>query len=284
MPSQLYTTRTQLHSPCYNPNSMDECNPIEVNQRTTQEPRRFSHIKMSPVLWGLLVVFLITLTATVYLTYSVVRDATAARFSVSTPPGLTLTESPDIQAGINITAPLQAENGPAPIPWDGANRVTIMVFGMGACGDCLPGDPTQTDSMMLLTMDPVSRTAGILSIPRDLWVNIPGFDYGKINQAYYLGELYNLTGGGPGLAIQTVEDLFGIDINYYARVDFSAFENFIDEIGGIDVDVPYELSVDPIGPHNTATLPQGVQKLDGATSLAYARSREPFGAGFERAH
>src|SRR4030065_1752758 len=137
--------------------------------------------------------------------------------------------------------------------------------------------------MMLLTMDPVSRTAGILSVPRDLWVNIPGFDYGKINTAYYLGEMYNLTGGGPGLAVQTVEDLLGIDINYYARVDFSAFENFIDEIGGIEVDVPYELSVDPIGPHNTVTLPQGVQKLDGATSLAYARNRETFGADFDRA-
>lgn len=283
MPSQLYTTRTQLHSPCYNPNSMDEYNPIEVDQRTTQEPRRFSHIKMSPVLWGLLVVFLITLTATVYLTYSVVRDATAARFSVSTPPGLTLTESPDIQAGINITAPLQAENGPAPIPWDGANRVTILVFGMGACGDCLPGDPTQTDSMMLLTMDPVSRTAGILSIPRDLWVNIPGFDYGKINQAYFIGEVYDLPDGGPGLALQTVEDLLGIDINYYAQVDFSAFEEFINEIGGIDIEVPYEISVDPIGQHNTVTLPQGVQHLDGPVALAYARNRDTFGADFDRA-
>jgi LCP family protein required for cell wall assembly len=137
--------------------------------------------------------------------------------------------------------------------------------------------------MMLATMDPVSRTVGLFSIPRDLWVNIPGFGYGKINTAYYLGELYDLTGGGPALAMQTVEELLGVEINYYAQIDFSAFENFIDEIGGINVNVPYELSVDPIGPHNTVTLPEGIQHLDGPTALAYARNRETFGADFDRA-
>jgi LCP family protein required for cell wall assembly len=136
---------------------------------------------------------------------------------------------------------------------------------------------------MLLTMDPVSRTAWILSIPRDLWVNIPGFDYGKINTAYYLGELYDLEGSGPGLGVRTVEELLGVDINYYAQVDFSAFENFISEIGGIEVDVPYEITVDPVGPHNTVTLQPGVQTLDGPTALAYARNRETFGADFDRA-
>ena len=143
--------------------------------------------------------------------------------------------------------------------------------------------PPRTDTMILFTVDPINRTAGLLSIPRDLWVNIPGFDYGKLNTAYYLGELYDQPGGGPGLAVQTVEDLLGVDINYYAQVDFSAFENFIDEIGGVEVEVPYEISVDPIGPHNTVTLQPGVQKLDGPTALAYARNRETFGADFDRA-
>ena len=136
---------------------------------------------------------------------------------------------------------------------------------------------------MLLTLDPVSRTAGMLSIPRDLWVNVPGFDYGKINTAYYLGEMYKLPGGGPALAEQTVNELLGVDTNYYAQIDFSAFENFIDQIGGIDVEVPYELTVDPIGPGNTVTLPAGVQHLDGPTALAYARNRDTFGADFDRA-
>jgi LCP family protein required for cell wall assembly len=218
----------------------------------------------------------------VYLTYTVVHDATAARLDSTNLQALSLTEAPNFEPGVNITAPLQSENGPSPIPWDGANRVTILVMGLDY-RDWEGDGPSRTDTMMLLTMDPVSRTAGILSIPRDLWVNIPGFDYGKINTAYYLGELYDLPGGGPGLAIQTVEELLGIDINYYAQVDFSAFENFIDEIGGIEVDVPYELTVDPVGPHNTVTLQQGLQKLDGPTALAYARNRETFGADFDRA-
>ena len=136
---------------------------------------------------------------------------------------------------------------------------------------------------MLFTLDPVARTAGILSIPRDLWVNIPGFDYGKINTAYYLGELYQLPGGGPGLAIQTVEALLGVPINYYAQVDFVAFENFIDEIGGVEVDVPYEMTVDPIGPDNSVTLDAGLQVLDGPTALAYARNRDTIGGDFDRA-
>jgi LCP family protein required for cell wall assembly len=238
---------------------------------------------MSPVMWGLLLIFLVTLAATVYLTYSVVRNAAASHLSASNLPGLSLTEQPFANnPEINVNAPLQSDNGPEPVPWDGANRVTILVMGLDY-RDWEGEGPSRTDSMMLLTMDPVSRSAGMLSIPRDLWVNIPGFDYGKINTAYFLGELYNLPGGGPGLAIQTVEALLGLDINYYAQIDFAAFENFIDEIGGVDVEVPYEMTVDPIGPGNTVTLEQGVQHLDGPTALAYARNRDTIGSDFDRA-
>jgi LCP family protein required for cell wall assembly len=237
---------------------------------------------MSPVLWGLLVVFIVILSATVYLTYTVVRGATASQFGLRTPEGLALGEIPEFQKDVNINQPLQEGSGPSPIPWDGANRVTILVMGLDL-RDWEGEGPSRTDTMMLLTMDPVSRTAGLLSIPRDLWVNIPGFDYGKINTAYYLGELYDLSGGGPALAINTVEELLGVEINYYAQIDFAAFENFINEIGGIDVQVPYEISVDPIGPHNTVTLGEGAQHLDGPTALAYARNRDTFGGDFDRA-
>jgi LCP family protein required for cell wall assembly len=283
MPQEYTTSRTQTPAPCYNPKSMNQYNPIEDNPRYPEKARRPAPITMSPVMWGLLVIFLIALSATVYLTYSVVRNATAARNNLTNPPALSLTESPPgNQPGVNVNAPLQAESGPTPIPWDGANRVTILVMGLDY-RDWEGEGPSRTDTMMLLTMDPVSRTAGILSVPRDLWVNIPGYGYGKINTAFYIGQLYNLPGGGPGLAVQTVEELLGVDINYYAQVDFSAFENFIDEIGGIDVEVPYELTVDPIGPGNTVTLQPGTQHLDGPTALAYARNRDTFGADFDRA-
>ncbi|HSB64941.1 MAG TPA: LCP family protein [Anaerolineales bacterium] len=283
MPQEFSIPRTQKRSPCYNPTSMDKYNPIIGNRRPPAIAQRTSRFTKSPVMWGLLVIFLITLTATVYLTYSVVHDAAASRFNNSNLPGLSLNEQPfSNNPEINIESPLQANSGPEPIPWDGANRVTVLVMGLDY-RDWEGEGPSRTDSMMLVTMDPVSRTAGMLSIPRDLWVNIPGFDYGKINTAYFLGELYNLEGGGPGLAIRTVEDLLGIDINYYAQIDFAAFENFIDQIGGVDVEVPYEMTVDPIGPGNTVTLQQGVQHLDGPTALAYARNRETIGSDFDRA-
>ncbi len=234
-------------------------------------------------MWVLLVIFLVTLAATVYLTYSVVHNAVASRANPNQPESLTISDNPFANnPDVNVNAPLQSTNGPAATPWDGANRVTILVMGLDY-RDWEGEGPSRTDTMMLLTMDPVSRTAGMLSIPRDLWVNIPGFDYGKINTAYFLGELYNLEGGGPGLAIKTVEDLLGVDINYYAQIDFAAFENFINEIGGVDVEVPYEMTVDPIGPANTVTLPQGPNHLDGPTALAYARNRDTIGSDFDRA-
>lgn len=283
MPQQFSISRSQLPSTCYNPTSMEEFNPTEPTRRTDRRPRRSSTLKMNPVLWGLLVVFIITLAATVYLTYSVVKGATTESLVQSTKPALSLTEgAPANQLPVNENAPLQSENGLAPIPWDGANRVTILVMGLDY-RDWEGEGPSRTDSMMLVTMDPVSRTAGMLSIPRDLWVNVPGYDYGKINTAYYLGELYNLPGGGPGLAVKTVEELLGIDINYYAQIDFSAFENFIDQIGGIDVEVPYEMTVDPIGPGNTVTLQPGMQHMDGPVALAYARNRDTWGSDFDRA-
>ncbi len=238
---------------------------------------------MNPVMWVLVVIFVAVLSATVYLTYSVVKNVTAARNPVTTPQAFSGSSEQITQPPVNENTPLQSDNGPTPIPWDGANRVTMLIMGLGACGDCEEGDPTQTDTMMLVTMDPTSRTAGMLSIPRDMWVNIPGYGYGKINQAYFIGEVYDLPGGGPGLAVQTVEEFLGIDINYYAQIDFSAFESFIDEIGGIDVDVPFEMPVDPIGPHNTVTLTQGVNHLDGPTALAYARNRDTWGDDFARA-
>jgi LCP family protein required for cell wall assembly len=143
--------------------------------------------------------------------------------------------------------------------------------------------PSRTDTMILFTLDPATHSAGILSIPRDLWVNIPGFDYAKINTAYFLGEGYQVEGGGPGLAMQTVEEFLGIQIDYYAQVDFNAFVGFIDEIGGIDVNVPEAIEVDPIGPGNTVILDAGVQHLDGATTLAYARARNTPGGDIDRA-
>ena len=256
---------------------------MEVQQPRPRRRRR--PFKMTPVMWGLLAAFLVTACVTSYLTFVAVRAVFAGLSGATsnpTPELVEATATPEPLDEDMLKLRLQSEAGPTPQPWDGANRVNILVMGLDL-RDWEGEGPSRTDTMILFTLDPVTRSAGMLSIPRDLWVYIPGFDYGKINTAYYLGEAYDTPGGGPGLAIQTVEQLLGVPINYYAQVDFYAFERLIDEIGGIEVEVPYEMSVDPLGPGNTVTLPAGLQELDGPTALAYARNRDTIGGDFDRA-
>ena len=143
--------------------------------------------------------------------------------------------------------------------------------------------------MIVLTFDPVSQTAGMLSIPRDLWVEIPGFGHDKINNAYALGEGNRLPGGGPGLAVKTVEQFLGITINYYAQIDFGAFERFIDIIGGVKIDVPTDTRVELIGDTRTdcpiggcTLIKSGRQVLSGEYALAYARARHSGNGDFDR--
>jgi len=123
----------------------------------------------------------------------------------------------------------------------------------------------------------------MLSIPRDLWVDIPGFGYDKINTAYFLGEANKLPGGGPGLAAKTVEQLLGVPIPYYAVVSFDAFVKLVDEIDGIDVFVPYRIEIDPRGDNNTVFLKEKAYHFDGQMALAYARDRHHTGGDVDRA-
>jgi len=238
------------------------------------------------LLIGLVVAFLLVGVLTVWLTFSAVKDMVAS-WNLTGLPGVVL-EDPQAAAPIpeELTAqgevPLQSAGGPPSVPWDGNSRINVLVMGMdsrAAESDDIP----RTDTMILFSLDPQSRTAGMLSIPRDLWVEIPGFDYSKINTAYRLGEVYNIAERGPGLALITVENLLGMEIDYYAMVDFNAFEDFIDELGGITVNVPVKIVVDPLGKHNTETLKAGENLLPGYLALAYARSRNSSGSDFDRA-
>jgi LCP family protein required for cell wall assembly len=169
-----------------------------------------------------------------------------------------------------------------PQPWAGSERVTILVMGLDF-RDWVAGEGSpRTDSMMLVTFDPLTRQAGMLSIPRDLWVEIPGFGHNRINTAYMFGEASRLPGGGPGLAMQTVEDLIGVPIQYFAVIEFSTFERMIDEIGGIDVLVRERMKISPIG-RQSFWLEAKPYHLDGAEALAYARVRKGAGDDFGRA-
>jgi polyisoprenyl-teichoic acid--peptidoglycan teichoic acid transferase len=170
-------------------------------------------------------------------------------------------------------------------PWDGESRFTILMMGL----DRRPGESGlayRTDTMMVVSMDPATDSIGILSIPRDLYVPVPGYnEYQRINSAMVLGELQR-AGNGPTLAMQTVQSNLGIRINDYVAVDFQAFINFVDTIGGIEITTNYTIN-DPAYPNmyygfDPFYLPAGTHQLDGATALKYARTRHG-SSDFQRA-
>jgi LCP family protein required for cell wall assembly len=217
-----------------------------------------------------------TLLAASYLVYIAVRDYVASQ------QVFTLADS---------TLPLVTTPEPnaTPLPelpqWNGHERVNVLVMGI----DQREGEegPWRTDTILLLTLDPVTMSAGMLSIPRDLWVNIPGYDeQNRINTAHYFGDAYAYPGGGPALARDTVTWNLGVPIHFYVRVNFTAFETVIDEIGGIDLDIPETID-DPYYPdegygYDPFYLEAGQQHLDGKTALKYARTRATFGGDYDR--
>ncbi|GMR09406.1 MAG: LCP family protein [Anaerolineae bacterium] len=166
--------------------------------------------------------------------------------------------------------------------WNGVDRINILLLGLDFRDWETGNGPPRTDTMMLVTIDPIAKTAGMLSIPRDLWVEIPGFEHNRINTAYFLGEANRLPGGGPSLAMATVENLLGVNVNYYALLEFSTFERMIDEIGGVEVLVPERMKISPIG-EQSLWLEAKPYHLDGAKTLAYARARKTEGGDFDRA-
>jgi len=153
--------------------------------------------------------------------------------------------------------------------WTGTDRVTILLMG----ADTRPSERGQSrprsDSMMLLMIDPEEKVASVLSVPRDLYVDIPGYGLNRVNTAYVLG--------GGQLAVETIQYNLGIRVNYYMLIEFDAFVRFIDEIGGIDVYVPQEI-YDPEYPdmnygYDPFFISAGEHHLDGPTALKYARTR-----------
>jgi polyisoprenyl-teichoic acid--peptidoglycan teichoic acid transferase len=217
------------------------------------------------------------------------------RYVVATNQTFTLPGDPVLQAPANdddngeeadddkpLYENIPAAMLPTPEPWDGVSRVNFLLMGLDY-RDWEAGETPRTDTMMLLTFDPLSNTAGMLSIPRDLWVPIPGFEYSRINTAYFLGETYNLPGGGPGLAVKTVEELLGVPIQYYAQVDFQAFVDFVDHIDGVRIEFEEPMVLDRLGKWNTVTIEPGIVTLPGDYALAYVRARKTEGGDFDRA-
>ena len=153
--------------------------------------------------------------------------------------------------------------------WQGIDRVTVLLMG----ADTRPAERgvnrPRSDSIMLLMADPTNHQASVLSIPRDLYVDIPGYGLNRVNTAYFFG-------GGP-LAMETTQYNLGIRVNHYALIEFDVFVTLVDEIGGIDVNVSKTI-YDPSYPsadygYDPFYIEAGLQHLDGATALKYARTR-----------
>lgn len=169
--------------------------------------------------------------------------------------------------------------------WNGTSRLTLLLMGL----DRRPGESGlayRTDTMMLISLDPETQSLGVLSIPRDLYVEVPGYSaLQRINTPMVLGELQQ-TGYGPTLAMQTIQYNLGIRVQEYAVVDFHAFVTLVDALGGVDLDVPYPIA-DYDYPsmdygYDPFIIQAGLQHLDGATALKYARTRHN-DSDFERA-
>jgi LCP family protein required for cell wall assembly len=168
------------------------------------------------------------------------------------------------------TVPLIVDRPPA-----AGQAMTVLLLGI----DRRPGEtePARSDTVIVARIDPERRRVALLSLPRDLIVDIPGYGRARINAASVYGELYPQLGGGVELMRRTVGNLLGIPIDYVVHIDFGGFIGAIDAIGGVDIDVENEL-YDPAYPtmdygYMVAHFLPGPQHMDGQTALIYSRIR-----------
>ena len=162
--------------------------------------------------------------------------------------------------------------------------LNVLLVGVDRRPDMQEG--VRSDTIILVHIDPAQGWAGMISIPRDSVADIPHLGQQKINAAYAYGfnhaaELYGEgtapDAAGGALAAETVEGFLGLKVNYVAQIDFRGFQRVVDTLGGVTVDVPRPL-LDPAYPtddygYERLYVPAGLQVLDGATALRYARSR-----------
>lgn len=164
------------------------------------------------------------------------------------------------------------------------DRTNILILGVDEIAQL-------SDTILIASIrdnDEDSAEVALVSIPRDLYVDVPEFGGNKINAAYALGENNDYPGGGAGLTADTIENQFDTPIHYYAALDFEGFEQMINSVGGVTIDV--ETAIDD--PHYPApnydgydpfSIEAGTHHMDGETALKYVRSRKTTN-DFDRAY
>jgi LCP family protein required for cell wall assembly len=219
---------------------------------TPEPPKRSRWRIVKRVLFGLFAVVFLVGT---WLGWGFYRDAAK----------LTGNNNPAQVLSMFLPAQLQTSKG----------RVNILVAGYSA-DDPGHGGATLTDSIMLVSVDLDGKSAVVISIPRDLYVDLGDSGHAKINAAYPFGKNFtdpNYPSGGMGLLEKTVEEDFGVDINYYGLVNYAAFRSAVDAVGGVTITIA---STDPDGIYDSNTkikLSNGPTALNGQMALDLARSR-----------
>lgn len=169
---------------------------------------------------------------------------------------------------------------------EGGNPYEILnILLVGHDGDVVPSDPNfHTDTMIVVSINRDTNTVSMLSLPRDLYVYIPNWGINRLNTAWMYGEAIGWTDGGWGMMRQTILYNFGIEVHYYAMVDFDAFQEIINTIGGVDIAVdcsiqdlryqgPGDDGIPGLEDYQDFTLDVGVYHMDGDLALWYSRSR-----------
>lgn len=162
-------------------------------------------------------------------------------------------------------------------PSTAADEDQIVILLMGVDSRLGYSLVSRTDVLMLIAINPDQKTVSLLSIPRDLYVWIPGHGRDRINTAFVHGSAGDNPAGGAALTMQTVEETLDVTINHYALVDFSALIKIVDMLDGIDVYVPYTID-DPTYPdmsfgYDPLYITEGLHHFDGTMALKYARTR-----------
>lgn len=150
------------------------------------------------------------------------------------------------------------------------NRIDILILGLRGEGDVEAGD-NLTDTMMVLSIKTDEKKASLISVPRDLFTQIPRYEkMEKINFAYAYGE--NVYGDGLDLSRLAIEKVTGINIDYTIAINFPTFIKIIDLLGGVDVYVPHDFSETQQWGY-TFFVPKGWNHMNSETALYYSRSR-----------
>jgi LCP family protein required for cell wall assembly len=213
--------------------------------------------------------------------------ASTATAEVVEPTTSSLEETPGSTTARNISAPTPlASSTPKAEPLCGGPEImTVLAVGADSGPDYLYG---LADVIRIVRVDFVTPKVSVLSLPRDLWVEIPnienhyGITHGKLNQSFFYGSpgmgYYQGPGGAPGLLARTLDLNFGLRVDHYAAVDMITFVKIVDAVGGLEIYLPYDVDGRPIDDktEDMGYFTAGQQHFTGDEALRFSRIRKKY--------